>query len=1147
MPVSLSGSLLITGSLTVTEGIIMSGSIASASFATNASLLNGTGSGDFTSVNSFNSYTSSTDTKIASINTTTGSQNTRLSALETASGSAITRLGALETASGSAITRLSSLENRTGSYATTGSNTFIGTQTITGSLLQSGNYTTTGTITAQTINVQQVTSSIVYSCGSNNFGTAIGNTQVFTGSMFITGSNIVANIGNACFAGSVCSPSFVGGTVNGTTSTFVSGIISGTPANTSSLLLENFNGDQTATTLRLKSGRADVFYHMQAFSSNTSEVFRIEASGRVVSAAGACFSSTVCAPVAIFSGCVGIGTTSPSDLLDIYASSGTAAIRLSGAGAGTNTYRITGQLIGVSNTGFGIYDSTNSTYRLAIDGSGNVGIGTSSPTELLSVNSSSNVAVRVENTSTGTARLQLVNNDGSTNNNNWSILAGFGNTRNLSFRDNLGGERMRLDASGNLGLGVTPSAWASGWSAIDLGSYSSLVSGFDNTRIYSNGYNGSGGDLYKATGAATVYTQTGGQHIWYNAPSGTAGNAISFTQAMTLDACGRLGIGITSPNAPLTLQANSGGVGIHIVGRSADGFGFLTFRNNANNAINGEIGISDAQNMLFYTGASVKLTIASTGIACFACQVCMPMLLASGCVGIGTTSPDSLLHVLNCSNAPYNDANTLVSGQWFRMSNPSTCTGAASGIMFVAQGPGGGNGLATINGVTTSCGSMAITFGTRNTSGNVTERMRIGSCGLTKFQLTPSSLSKTNMSCFSSGYVYLGNFQGVTNEEVGLFGGNDPGSLSAGMGIYRESSSNWAIGLRFYTHVSSTGVGVSDLNRALDISGDGIACFQNIVCMPILLASGCVGIGTTNPTSKLFIAAAENQSTLNAGANAHLVLNSYQISGQGPDMALGIAQIGGPYGYIQMRNPVVGGYSYNLVLNPSGGNVGIGTTSPTSLLHIYSSASSNVTQKLEQSSTFGAFQIINNASSTLYVGVNNSAGSLFGGTGGAYGGAISMDNAYALGFATNNTERMRITSTGIACFACQICAPSAIINGTFGLANGSFRTYGGTGDLTINVSNLPALDGNIWRTANGFISYSGVQTDQATQTDLFAMFRLRGLSCWNEICVFNIVGSTTLNLSNGSTTCITLTLDVNNSVVGSALVSVSNSNSATLS
>jgi chorismate mutase len=35
-------------------------------------------------------------------------------------------------------------------------------------------------------------------------------------------------------------------------------------------------------------------------------------------------------------------------------------------------------------------------------------------------------------------------------------------------------------------------------------------------------------------------------HAWYTAPSGTAGNAISFTQAMTLDASGNLLVGTTS-------------------------------------------------------------------------------------------------------------------------------------------------------------------------------------------------------------------------------------------------------------------------------------------------------------------------------------------------------------------------------------------------------------------------------------------------------------------------------------------------------------------------------------------------------------------------------------------------------------------------
>jgi hypothetical protein len=67
-------------------------------------------------------------------------------------------------------------------FATTGSNQFNGSQAITGSL------TVTGQVIAQTLNVQQVTSSIVYSSGSNVFGSSLSNTQQLTGSVSVTGS-----------------------------------------------------------------------------------------------------------------------------------------------------------------------------------------------------------------------------------------------------------------------------------------------------------------------------------------------------------------------------------------------------------------------------------------------------------------------------------------------------------------------------------------------------------------------------------------------------------------------------------------------------------------------------------------------------------------------------------------------------------------------------------------------------------------------------------------------------------------------------------------------------------------------------------------------------------------------------------------------
>jgi hypothetical protein len=108
-------------------------------------------------------------------------------------------------------------------------------------------------------------------------------------------------------------------------------------------------------------------------------------------------------------------------------------------------------------------------------------------------------------------------------------------------------ERMRLDASGNLGLGVTPSAWVT-YRAIDLplsGALFSRGTG-DGSGLAQNAFLASGGIwTYKRSTFASFYEQVSGEHRWLTSPSGTAGNAISFTQRMTLDASGNLLVGDT--------------------------------------------------------------------------------------------------------------------------------------------------------------------------------------------------------------------------------------------------------------------------------------------------------------------------------------------------------------------------------------------------------------------------------------------------------------------------------------------------------------------------------------------------------------------------------------------------------------------------
>ena len=118
-----------------------------------------------------------------------------------------------------------------------------------------------------------------------------------------------------------------------------------------------------------------------------------------------------------------------------------------------------------------------------------------------------------------------------------------------------------LDSSGNLGLGVTPSAWISAYRAIQVGQLTSIHGRTDTTVDGSftvNGYRASSGNwTYQASDVARRYGMDGDGHKWYNAASGTAGNAITFTQAMTLDASGNLGVGVTSPSARLHVSGTS--------------------------------------------------------------------------------------------------------------------------------------------------------------------------------------------------------------------------------------------------------------------------------------------------------------------------------------------------------------------------------------------------------------------------------------------------------------------------------------------------------------------------------------------------------------------------------------------------------------
>jgi hypothetical protein len=142
--------------------------------------------------------------------------------------------------------------------------------------------------------------------------------------------------------------------------------------------------------------------------------------------------------------------------------------------------------------------------------------------------------------------------------NNWGGSLTFSTNDNSA--DSALVERMRLDSAGNLGLGVTPSAWNSGYKALQVSSSACFWGGSALASVSLNTFYDATGYKYVANGFASDYYQFGGSHVWQTAPSGTAGNAISFTQAMTLTAAGDLLVGTTASGYGKLTVVNPTGV-----------------------------------------------------------------------------------------------------------------------------------------------------------------------------------------------------------------------------------------------------------------------------------------------------------------------------------------------------------------------------------------------------------------------------------------------------------------------------------------------------------------------------------------------------------------------------------------------------------
>jgi hypothetical protein len=348
----------------------------------------------------------------------------------------------------------------------------------------------------------------------------------------------------------------------------------------------------------------------------------------------------------------------------------------------------TGTVSGISLSGT-VTSSGNLTLGGALDLSSPPAIGGTTPA---AGNFTTLGATGVATFSAGTVSAPAITTTGDTNT---GIFFPAADT--IAFTEG-GVESMRIDSAGNLGLGVTPSAWDAGFKVIESLNGNSYYATSGASALGSNAFFSGGGWVYKTTAGASLYANAQGINQWLTAPSGTAGNAITFSEKMRLDINGNLGIGTTSPTAKLHVSSTTGSTDNGLNNASL----FLNTGNESTTA-----------NLIRFNGAIVQAlsfgrAINSDSFVWNGTSAGELMRLTSGGnLGIGTSSPSQKLQINDAGNVTIQLTKTGVAS--FGITNNGT-----SGTVLNVE-------------------AVPLIFNTSNT-----ERMRITSAGDVGIGGTPS-------------------------------------------------------------------------------------------------------------------------------------------------------------------------------------------------------------------------------------------------------------------------------------------------------------------------------------------------------------------------------------------------------------------------
>lgn len=528
---------------------------------------------------------------------------------------------------------------------------------------------------------------------------------------------------------------------------------------------------------------------------------------------------------------------------------------------------------------------------------------------------------------------------------------------------------LQFDGS-NLGVGVTPSAWHSSFKAVQTGLGAAVygrTATQDQAGLSVNYYYDGANLVYIGNGYANRYEQESGSHKWFNAPSGTTGNQITFTQAMTLDASGYLGIGTTSPSS-------YGGLAVRKAATVSSVPVSASFSDSANSTFD----IRHSENIVnlsaqgsgitINTGNSTRMTITDAGNVGINCTSSYKFEVQN------TGSSGATMHIQGQGLAAAFDnagGNVTEIDLWNNGTQKSAWyydNSTAMAFLYATTGAGiGFSTNATERMRITSAGNLGV--GVTSPDARIDAQVSSGA-GYRAYKSTTGGFNALNF--YTSNENVIGTIGVTSTNDVFYLGyGTTPvltwnGSGNVGIGTSAQvaklhvkgSGTSGQVTSSFILENSSSGTAGMDITGSAGASrwrflyaggpSTGTNALTESMCILTEGASaGRVGIGTSSPSGKLQIDSTNVDPSATATGITLINSTSSQATNNGGSISLGgvytgtsITQFGyilgakanstdGNYaGYLSFGTRPNGDVSQERMRIDSSGNVGIGTSSP---------------------------------------------------------------------------------------------------------------------------------------------------------------------------------------------------------------------------